>query len=69
MKKIVRNLSTEESRKFWHHAEEAAAEICSWPDWKRAGINTIQVRAEARTMPESATEQAPASNSPLSHPD
>lgn len=46
--KPKRNLSTEESREFWRKAEEAAEEINTWPDWKRAGINTVQIRSEPR---------------------
>ena len=48
VKKIVRNMSTEESRKFWEAAERTAAEVETWPAWKRAGINVVQVRGEPR---------------------
>lgn len=44
MNKITRNLDTPESREFWSKAEEAAAEVATWPDWKRAGINVSQTR-------------------------
>lgn len=50
MKKIVRDLSTEENREFWRSAEEASREVATWPDWKRAGINTAQIRSEAREI-------------------
>jgi len=49
--KIIRDLSTEQSRKFWANSEETSKEVLSWPDWKRAGINTLQVRLEAREIP------------------
>jgi hypothetical protein len=39
MKKILRNLSTPESRAWWESAERIAAMADSWPDSKRAGIN------------------------------
>lgn len=48
MKKIVRNMSTDESRAFWQTAERAAQEIENWPAWKRAGINVAQFRGEPR---------------------
>lgn len=44
MKKIVRNMSTVESRAFWETAERAAHEIQQWPAWKRSGINVSQSR-------------------------
>lgn len=52
MKKIVRNLATQESRAFWTRAEQASVEVSGWPDWKRAGINVAQVRSEVRMSPE-----------------
>jgi hypothetical protein len=48
MKKLVRNMSTDDNRAFWESAQKAAAEVRMWPDWKRAGINVAQVRAEPR---------------------
>lgn len=48
MKKIVRNMSTAESRNFWETAERAASEVGQWPAWKRAGINVAQLRREPR---------------------
>lgn len=48
----VRNTSTEEGRAFWSSAEQAAAEVESWPDWKRAGINEAESRARARSEAE-----------------
>lgn len=45
-KKIVRDMSTPESCKFWETAKKAAAEVQTWPDWKRAGINVTQMREE-----------------------
>ena len=47
MTKILRNMSTEESRTFWETVENSAAEVEGWPAWKRAGINVAQVRDEA----------------------
>lgn len=51
MKKIIRNMSTPESRAFWKSAEETAAEVATWPCWKRAGINMSQLRDTPRPMP------------------
>ena len=45
-KPIGRNMSTPESRAFWESAEKSAAEVQTWPDWKRAGINVTQMRDE-----------------------
>lgn len=61
MKKIVRDLSTEQSRSFWAGAEEASKEVITWPDWKRAGINTAQVRPEPRDIPETESPDKPIS--------
>jgi hypothetical protein len=47
-KKIGRNLSTEESREYWAAAERTAAEVSTWPDWKRAGINVSDIRSKPR---------------------
>lgn len=55
MKKIVRNMSTAESRSFWETAERAASEVQEWPMWKRAGINVAQVREEP-TVPSDASQ-------------
>lgn len=53
-RKIIRNLSTPEAREWWRTAEEAAAVVATWPDWKRAGINTAEVReTERETQDES----------------
>ncbi len=51
MKKILRNMSTEESKNFWEAAERSAAEVEKWPAWKRAGINVAPVRKEPREEP------------------
>jgi hypothetical protein len=51
VKKIVREMSTTESQRFWETAERAAAEVQQWPDWKRAGINVAQVLEEPRQLP------------------
>jgi len=48
MKKILRNMSTEENRNFWETAERSAAEVETWPAWKRAGINVAPLRDEPR---------------------
>ena len=44
MTKIIRNLSTEENRKFWDSAEKIAKQVEDWPDSRRAGINVSQFR-------------------------
>lgn len=36
--RLQRNLSTEDARRFWAHAEACAAEVATWPSWKRVGI-------------------------------
>jgi len=36
--KIIRNMSTPESRKFWEEVEKSAAETALWLAWKKAGI-------------------------------
>jgi len=55
MSRIVRNLATDESRDFWSKAEKSAAEVETWPAWRRAGINVADLRTEAREVPELAT--------------
>ncbi len=57
MKKILRNMSTAESRNFWETAERSAAEVETWPAWKRAGINVAPVRDEPRAEPPSNEQQ------------
>ncbi len=52
MTRIVRNLTTEESREFWATAEKVAAQVDEWPSWKKAGINVADLRTEARQAPE-----------------
>jgi len=47
LKKILRNTSTPELRELWRKAEETAAEVATWPDWKRAGINVADRRIPA----------------------
>jgi hypothetical protein len=37
--KIIRNLSTKESKTFWSSAEVVAAQVQDWPASRRAGIN------------------------------
>ena len=54
MKKIVRNMSTAESRNFWESAERGASEVQSWPAWKRAGINVAPLREEPREVPQAS---------------
>lgn len=39
--KIVRRMDTPEAREFWRFCDEAAKEVSTWPDWKRAGINVL----------------------------
>lgn len=55
MKRIVRNLTTDESRDFWSAAEKVAAEVDEWPSWRKAGINVADLRTEARQVPEAQT--------------
>jgi hypothetical protein len=57
MKKILRNMSTEESRVFWESAERTAAVVEQWPAWKRAGINVVQVRSEERRDASAASDE------------
>jgi hypothetical protein len=49
-KKLIRNISTEANKIFWEKAEEAAAIVRAWPDWKRAGINVSQLRSTPRIV-------------------
>lgn len=51
-KKIIRDLSTPEKRAYWAEIEKTAAEVRTWPDWKRAGINVKQMLDEPRVPPE-----------------
>lgn len=53
MSKIVRNMATEENRRFWAGVEASAAEVETWPAWKRAGINVAFLREEPREVPRS----------------
>jgi hypothetical protein len=55
VKKIVRNMSTPESRAFWERIERSALEIQHWPAWRRAGINVSQFRQEPREASDDAT--------------
>ncbi len=57
MKKIVRNLATPETRAFWETAQQAFAEVETWPSWRRAGINVSQLRHEARHVSTTAKAQ------------
>jgi len=41
MKKIKRNMDSEESREFWESVKKSAKEVESWPDWKRGGMIDI----------------------------
>lgn len=45
---IYRDLSTPEKRAFWARCEASAAEVKTWPDWKRAGINVAALRETPR---------------------
>jgi hypothetical protein len=51
-----RNLSTEESRKFWADAKKTAADVRSWPDSKRAGINVEPPEVIAADLRQRANE-------------
>ena len=57
---IYRDLSTPESREFWAQAEKSAAEVATWPAWKRAGINVAHQRpapAQATPPPEDGADR------------
>lgn len=41
MPKVWRNMGTPEGRAFWK-ASARAAEVESWPAWRRAGINVAE---------------------------
>jgi hypothetical protein len=41
---ILRNRTTPEGEEYWVSCEASAAEVATWPAWKRAGINVRQVR-------------------------
>lgn len=45
---IRRDESTPERKAFWDRAKRIAAEVRTWPDWKRAGINVADARPEPR---------------------
>jgi hypothetical protein len=36
---IIRDRSTPERQAFWAHAERCAADVRTWPDWRKAGVN------------------------------
>ncbi len=61
MSKITRNLATEADKAFWAAAERVAAEVRTWPDWKRAGINVSDVRiareSDLSVQPERSDKQ------------
>lgn len=38
-RKIVRNMSTPEAQAFWGSVDQSVAEVSTWPDWKKAGVN------------------------------
>jgi hypothetical protein len=50
--KLIRNTSTPEGKAFWEGVEKSAAEVRTWPDWKRAGINVAERREHPRMTPE-----------------
>lgn len=43
----LRRLDTDEDRRFWQAVDEAAAEVRTWPAWKR-GVSILDERAAAR---------------------
>lgn len=51
MTSLRKNLSTPEHRAFWAGVEKSAAEVETWPAWKRAGINVAAVRETPREVP------------------
>lgn len=65
--RLVRNMDTPESRKFWEDVERTAAEVRTWPDWKRAGINESSTRETPRRTPRKRTTDAAKSNSAALH--
>jgi len=61
MTKIVRNMSTTESKNFWAKTQQEASALTEWPAWKRAGINVAEVRTEPRSIPATASVETIAS--------
>lgn len=58
---IKRNLSTPKARAFWASAEANAADVETWPAWKRAGINVASTRSEPRaSLSEDVGRRCPA---------
>jgi hypothetical protein len=47
MKKILRNLTTEEGRNFWDWIETVSKKVETWPPSARAGINVSLYRSAA----------------------
>lgn len=48
--KLVRDLSTPANREFWASAEQTAAEVRAWPEWKRTGIRVAATRSKPRKI-------------------
>ncbi len=46
----VRKLTSAANKAFWKDAEQIAALVRSWPDWKRAGINVTDRRIVPKTQ-------------------
>lgn len=58
MSKVYRNTSTPEGKAFWEPSA-LAAEVETWPDWKRAGINvTPHPTVDSNMANETATSPA-----------
>lgn len=59
MKKIVRNLSTQEGKAFWKGAARIAAQAEQWPESKRAQIN-VSPNPTSRTSASASPREAEA---------
>lgn len=60
MPKIIPNLSTDESKKFWASVEKAAGEVRKWPDSRRAGINVSETRTQVQASSPSSQDNGKA---------
>lgn len=59
MSKIVRNMSTPESRAFWEQVDRAAREVEQWPEWQKGWIDIPDTRREPRVAPEPVAAEPP----------
>lgn len=44
---LSRDMSTPENRAFWAHVEKNAAEVATWPEWKKVGIAIVVPEVDA----------------------